>query len=220
MNITLGRITLNRIISALIFADLSLLAGWGLVNPIMSVFLTEKIEGGSLAVVGVAVAIFWFTRSLLQVPIATYLDRKPGERDDFHALLLGLMIAATAAFLMPLAKTVTHIYLIEFIHAVAFSFYIPAWSTIFSHHVDPEHTALEWALDRSIGGIATGISGLLGGVVANAYGFNTVFVAAGILSLMGTIGVVFGPSMSIPQGLKKVRRPWETLLAGGFNKSR
>lgn len=217
---TVGRLTLNRIVSGLIFADLALLAGWGLINPVFGVFVTDGIAGGSLAAVGVAVAIFWFTRSLLQVPIASHLDRTPGEKDEYRALAMGLMIAATAAFLMPLATTVTHVYLIEFVHAVGFAFYIPAWSTVFTHHVDPEHTALEWALDRSVGGLATGASGLLGGVVAAAYGFDAVFIAAGVLSLLAVLGVMAVPSLRIPKGLKKARRPWETLVAGGFIKQR
>ncbi len=217
---TISKIKIGRIISALIFADLALLAGWGLINPIMGVFVTEQVAGGSLAAVGIAVAIFWFTRSILQVPIASYLDRTPGEQDEFHALLMGLMIAAAAAFLMPLATTVTHVYLIEFVHAVSFAFYIPAWSSIFSRHVDPEHTALEWALDRSIGGIATGAAGLSGGVLAATYGFDAVFVAAGTLSLVAAIGILFAPTFTLPGGLKRARRPWETLMTSNFIKPR
>lgn len=213
MNQEIRRLTIGRVISALIFADLALLAGWGLVAPIMSVFIMERIAGGTLAAIGAAVAVFWFTRAILQVPIATYLDRSTGERNDFHALVMGLVIAAIGAFLLPLATTMTHIYLIEFIHAVGYSFYIPAWSAVFTHHVDPEHTALEWALDRSVGGIATGASGLLGGIVASAYGFNWVFIAAGILSLFGVVAIMFGPTFVMPASLHKVRRPWDTLFS-------
>lgn len=214
---------LNRIIAGLIFADLALLAGWGLVNPIMGVFLTDHVRGGSLAAVGIAVAIFWGVRSLLQIPVATYLDRQRGEGADVHALVMGLMIGAAAAFLMPLADSVRHVYLIEFVHAVSYAFYIPAWSAVFSRHVDPEHTALEWALDRSVGGLATGAAGLLGGVVANAYGFSAVFVAAGALSLVGVLGILLGPSLAlVPRtgAPRLVRRPWETLLSWGGERPR
>ena len=220
MNQAAHRLTLNRIVSALIFSDLALLSGWGLVNPVMSVFMTERIAGGSLTAVGIVVAIFWFTRAILQVPVAAYLDRTPGERDDFQVLVAGLMIAAVAAFLMPLATTVTHVYLIEFVHAVAFSFYIPAWTALFTHHVDPQHTSVEWAIDRSVSAIATGGSGLLGGIVAGMYGFNAVFVIAGVLSLLAAIGVLFGPTLRIPHGAPRIRRPWQTLLEGMLNKAK
>lgn len=212
------RFSISRIVSLLIFADLAVLAGWGLVNPIISVFVTQKISGGSLAAVGIAVSIFWFTRAVLMVPIAAYLDRATGERNDFEALVMGLMISATAAFLMPLATTVTHIYLIEFIHAVAFSFYIPAWTALFTHHVDPGHTALEWALDRSVGSVATGISAILGGFIASEYGFTAVFITAGSLSVLAAIGVLLGPRIVIPQGIIKIRHPWQALSEGVLNK--
>lgn len=220
MNPKQTRLTLNKIVSALIFADLALLAGWGLVNPIMSVFVTERISGGSLTAVGIAVAIFWFTRAILQIPVASYMDRTPGERDDYQILVMGLMIAAAAAFLMPLATTVNHIYLIEFVHAVAFAFYIPAWTTLFTHHVDPQHTAVEWAIDRSVSAIATGVSGLLGGIVAGLYGFNAVFIIAGALSLVAACGVMLGPSITIPHGSTRAHRPWQALSEASMDKTK
>lgn len=220
MNPTQSRFTLNKIVSALIFSDLALLAGWGLVNPIMSVFLTERISGGSLTAVGIAVAIFWFTRAIMQIPVAAYMDRTPGERDDYQILVMGLMIAAAAAFLLPLATTVWHIYLIEFVHAIAFSFYIPAWTSIFTHHVDPQHTSVEWAIDRSVSAIATGASGLMGGIVAGMFGFTTVFIVAGVMSLLAAFGVMFGPTLSMPHALGKVRRPWQALTEGSLNKAK
>lgn len=220
MNPSQTRLRLNKIVSALIFADLALLAGWGLVNPVMSVFVTERISGGSLTAVGIAVAIFWFTRAILQIPVAAYMDRTPGERDDYQILIMGLMIAAAAAFLMPIARTVNHVYLIEFVHAVAFAFYIPAWTTLFTHHVDPQHTAVEWAIDRSVSAIATGASGLLGGIVAGLYGFNAVFVIAGVMSLVAAFGVMLGPSITIPHGLGRARRPWRAFSEATMDKAK
>jgi MFS family permease len=216
----LTRLKLNKIVSALIFSDLALLTGWGLVNPILAVFIMQRIAGGSLTAVGIAVAIFWFTRAVLQIPVAAYMERTPGERDDYQILIMGLMLAAVAAFLMPLATTVMHIYLIEFVHAVAFSFYIPAWTSIFSHHVDPEHTAVEWAIDRSVSALATGASALLGGIVAAMYGFNAVFLIAGVLSLVAAIGVMFGPTMTFPHKLGKVRHPLQALSEGIISKAK
>ena len=153
-------------------------------NPIFAIFITRNIPDGTLTSVGVAVALFWFTRAIIQIPVANYLDKHKGERDDFRALLIGLLVAAGAAFLMPFATTMNHVYIIEFIHAVAFSLYIPAWSGIFSRHIDHDHSTLDWALDRSAGGFATGMSALLGGVIASAWGFPSVFVIAGFSSLI------------------------------------
>lgn len=214
------RLTLNRIVSILIFSDLALLAGWGLITPIMSVFITEKIASGTLGAVGASVAVFWFTRALLQVPIASYLDRADGEQRDFHALVLGLVISAISAFLTPLASSMSHIYLLQFLNGIGYALYVPSWSAVFTHHVDPEHTALEWAIDRSVGGIATGVSGLLGGVAAATYGFPAVFVATGVLCMIGMVAIMFGPTFMMPTGLRRVRRPWDTFLAYYSNRTR
>ena len=205
MDITIAGARINRIVSTLIIADLALLAGWGLVNPIFSVFVVDEIAGGSLAAIGIAVAIYWFTRAGLQIPIASYLDRTKGEKDEFRALGIGCLLAAGTAFLFPLASTVMHLYILKFLHAVAFSFYVPAWSGVFSKHLDSKHTALEWAIDRSAGGFATGVSGLIGGVIAGMYGFSAIFVIAGIASLVAGIAVLFGPTIVFPHARKSVK---------------
>ncbi len=214
-----NRLTLNRIVSILIFSDLALLAGWGLITPIMSVFILENIPGGTLGAVGASVAVFWFTRALAQVPIASFLDRTAGEQRDFHALVLGLVLSAVAAFLTPLATTMQHIYLLQFLNGLGYALYVPSWSVLFTHHVDPDHTAMEWAIDRSVGGIATGVSGLLGGVVAATYGFPTVFIATGVLCMIAVVAITYGPTFMMPSGLRKVSRPWDTFLAY-FNRTR
>ena len=69
-----------------------LLAGRGFIDPIFSVFIIKNIPGGTLTTVGIATAIYLILRSILRIPISNYLDRTPGEKDDFTALLGGLFL--------------------------------------------------------------------------------------------------------------------------------
>src|SRR5581483_3648662 len=80
-------IKVGRIVKYFVLSDLFLLAGRGFVDPIFSVFIIQKIPGANLDTVGIATAIYLLLRSLLQIPISNYLDRTPGEKDDFIALI-------------------------------------------------------------------------------------------------------------------------------------
>lgn len=66
----------------MIFSDLALLFGWGLVTPILAIFIVQNIKGGDAQVAGIAVGIYWLVKSVLQVPLANWLDEVDGEIDD------------------------------------------------------------------------------------------------------------------------------------------
>src|SRR3989338_1891993 len=92
--------------------------------------------------------------------------------DDYLVLVVSLMLAGLTSFSYILVHTVWQLYLVEVLHAVSFALYIPAWNGIFTRHLDPEHRALEFALDSGAGGGATGIAGLFGSIMMQAVGFH------------------------------------------------
>ncbi len=190
---------LGRVIKHFILADLFLLAGWGLVQPIFSVYVLEKVEGATLVTVGIAVAIYWILKSLLQLPVANYLDKTDGESDDFKALILSLFLGALAAFSYILIGKTWHLYLVEILHAVAFALYVPAWSAIFSRHVDKNRVSFDWSLDSTVAGLSAGVSRFLGGVMAAKLGFSGVFILAGALSLVAAFVLLLMPEMIFPK---------------------
>jgi len=77
----------NNVVKYFVLSDLALMSGWGFISPLFSVFIIEKIAGATIATVGVATALYWVVRSVVQLPIADYLDKTEGERDDFYALI-------------------------------------------------------------------------------------------------------------------------------------
>lgn len=94
-NIGLGKIvSLNKVIKTLIGYNLFLLLDWGLITPILAVFITDHIRGGYVRVPGIAIGIYWLTKSIIQLPIARYLDKSHGEKDDFYALICGTILVS------------------------------------------------------------------------------------------------------------------------------
>lgn len=200
INIKLPQIRVNRVIRSFIAADLLLWGGWGLVNPVFALFVVDRIEGASAGTVGAAIAVYWLVRSLVQVPTAVLLDRREGEKDDFYTLITGLVLAGFAAMAFPLVSSVTGLLAVILLQGVAFGLYIPAWSAIFSRHLDQEHYAFDWSLDNTTLGIASGIAAALGGAAVVAFGFNAIFIFAGILSLASALVLMAVPDLVFPRG--------------------
>jgi len=196
-------IQVNRIVKFFVLSDLFLLAGWGLIDPIFAVFIIQRIPGATVVTVGIAAGIYWILRSILQVPIANYLDRTPGEKDDFYALVVGLIIAGFSAFSFALITNVWQLYAVQIIRALAFALYGAAWPTIFSRHLDKDRVSFDWTCDGVAAGLAAGVAGLLGGIIAERFGFTSVFVLGAILSLFAAAALLGVPNLVIPKDTTK-----------------
>jgi MFS family permease len=200
MNIKINvKIKASRIIKCFVLSDLFLLAGWGFIEPVFSVFIVEKIVGATLLTVGIAAAIYWILKSLLEIPIANILDKIPGEKDDFLALISGLLLASFSAFAFTWVSQIWELYVVQIVHAIAFALYLPSWSAIFSRHLDRERVSFDWSLDSTATGISAGITGLLSGLIAEKFGFSTIFIWAGFLSLISALILIFFSKITMPK---------------------
>ncbi|OGN26883.1 MAG: hypothetical protein A3B17_01760 [Candidatus Yanofskybacteria bacterium RIFCSPLOWO2_01_FULL_45_72] len=171
----------------MVIGDFLTNAGFSVFAPIFAIFFTGQIEGGTLAHVGFAAAIVQIFKSVLQIPIARYLDKNHGEYDDFYSLISGSIVVASVPFLYIFATNVSHIYIIQAVYGIGLSFVIPPWYAIFSRHLDKHHESIEWSLDSVAIGIAASSAAALGGILASKFGFHRVFLFGGILAICGTL---------------------------------
>ncbi|MDD5431172.1 MAG: MFS transporter [Candidatus Pacebacteria bacterium] len=204
-NIKIKFPSVNRVIRFFIIGDLFLWAGWGFIDPLFAIFVTKNIVGSTLLSLGFLAAIYWITKSCAQIPISLFLDKTDGEKDDFYVLILGLLVSSVTAFCFMAAKTMTVIYIIQFVKAVGFALYIPAWSAIFSRHLDKEHSAFEWAVSSSSVGFGIGAAGFLGGLIAAAGGIRLVFLITGLMAIVSAGLLLLVPNLILPK--EKLGKP-------------
>ena len=181
----------NRIIKYLIISDLVFWSSWGLISPIFAVFIIEKIEGGSIFIVGMATAVYWILRSFLRIPIGIFLDTCPGEKDDYLFLVIGLFIAALVPFGFVFASLPIHIYLLQAVYAIGMAMTSSGWAAIFTRHIDKGRESTEWGIDATSVGFGIGIFGAIGGWAVTKFGFDSVFIIVGIFGLVGASMLLF-----------------------------
>ena len=189
----------GRFVRLFVLADLALLAGWGLINPIFALFIVDKVHGATVVTVGMAAAVYWIIKGAIQIPIANFLDKTPGEKDDFMVLVLGLVLASISAFSFASVEEIWQLYAVQVIHAIAFGMYVPSWSGMFSRHLDKNHEALDWSLDSTAMSFAAGVTGLVSGIIVKLFGFILVFVLGGFFSLLSAVVIFFVPHIIFPQ---------------------
>lgn len=178
-------IKVNRVVRYLILSDLAFWSGWGLVTPIFAIYVVERIEDGSAFIAGAASAVYWIVRSLFRVPVGLFLDRCSGDKDDYWFLTTGLFIASLVPFGFVFAYKPWHVYLLQSIYGIGIAISVSGWSPIFTKYLDRGREATQWGLSGSTYGIGIGITGMLGGWAVTRFGFDPVFIAVGIMGLLG-----------------------------------
>jgi predicted MFS family arabinose efflux permease len=188
----------GRVVKYFTIGDLIFWGGWGLLDPIFSVFIIEKIPGATLATVGISWGIYWVFRGTLQIPIASYLDKTKGESRDFRVLVIGLLILSFSSLGFIVVEKTWQLYGLQIVRAVGFSFYIPAWFAIFSKHLDLGRATFDWTLDNTGAGLAAGLSAFVGGLIATLWGFNALFIMCAALSMIAAAVLLKAPSLLFP----------------------
>lgn len=179
---------INKVVMTMVYSDFLMVWGAGFLSPIFAVFIVKDIEGGSLAVIGFAVAIFWIVKSLVQIPVSLYADRIRGELDDYWLMIIGSFASAIVPLLyFSFAAHVWHIYLIQVINGVANGLYVPTWLAIFTRHIDKHKESTEWMIHSNLIGLGFAVSAALGGVLADKFGFRVVFILVSAALFLGTI---------------------------------
>lgn len=178
--------------------------------PIFAVFVINQVVGATVVTLGISAAIYWIVKSLIQIPIANFLDKTDGERDDFYVLVGGLVLAGVTALLFSQIKEVWQLYAVEVVHAIAFGLYVPSWTGMFSRHLDKKHESLDWSLNSTTVGIASGITGLAGGALASWVGFSAVFFLAAFFCFAAAALIFAVPDIIFPK--QKTNQPQEIYI--------
>lgn len=179
-------LNINKVVKILIISDFFLLSAWGLIIPILAIFVVEQVKGGNVEVVGISVGIYWILKSLIQVPIGKYLDRNHGEKDDYYFMIFGTFLASLVPLGFIFVSLPWHLYTLQAVHALGMAMAIPSWGGIFIRHIDKGKEAMIWGLDSSSIGIGAGIAGIVGGVVAESFGFIPIFIGVSALGMVST----------------------------------
>lgn len=178
---------LNKILNILIASDFIVISAYGLMAPIFAVFLTEKIVGGSLVVIGISEAVFLAATSLLQVPVGILIDRTEGQKIDFWFLFAGNFIMSVSLFFYIWAAAPWHIYIISLFYGIGSALSFPAWTGLFTRNMVENKESFAWSLSTTIVGIGRAAAAIAGGFIGQFFGFNVLFALVGSLSLVGTL---------------------------------
>ena len=183
MGIIKNFLSMNRTLGLLIVSDIFVLTGFGLVAPILAIFINDNLVGGSIFSAGLASTIFLLTHALLQI----FFSYKFNPKDRLWMLRLGTLIIALVPLGYILSPHIYHIYAVEFVYGIGAAFAYPAWSSLFTAHLEKGKRGFQYSVYSSSVGIGTAITAGVGAWLAEKTSFQLVFILTGIIAVAGLL---------------------------------
>lgn len=172
---------MNRTIRLLIFSDIFLGTGFGLMEPILAIFIKEDVMGGTIVAAGLASAIFLLIKSVLQIPLARYIDATDHR---VRWMIIGGGIVGIVPFLYLFVTNIEMVYGIQVVRGIGSALLYPAWLGLWSTHLDKHKESFEWSVYSTAVSLGAAATATLGAAMAQSYGFQPVFIMAGIMTIV------------------------------------
>jgi MFS family permease len=194
----------NVVIRLLTISDVIILSSFGLVSPIFAVFVTGSIKNGSIAVAGLAAAIYLLSKSIFQIPFGILIDKIRGERDDFWALFLGSILFSLTPLLYLIISTPLQLYIVQFVFGITTAMAVPSWYAIFTRHIDKNYEGVEWGVYQTLVDLGAAGTAAIGGFLASQLGFKPLFLIVSVASFIGSL-FLLGVRKNIKTGQRTPR---------------
>ena len=166
----------------LILSDLLIIMSFGLISPILAIFVKDGLTGGNAFAAGISTGIVLLVKSLLEIPF--------GKVEDHHSkkkyLIIGTFIISFVHLGYFLVNHVYQLYFVQFIYGIGAAMAFPAFGALFLRYLDRGKAAYEWSVYGTVVGLGTAITAFLGGLVAQKFSFDTLFLVTSIVSIIGT----------------------------------
>jgi len=190
---------MKRGFKLLILSDLLIIMAFGLISPILAIFIKEDLIGGSAFAAGLSISIYLFTRAVFGIPF--------GRVEDHHAkkrfLLIGTYLIAIAPLGYYFLNNIYQLYLVQFMYGFGAAMAFPAFGALFIHYMDHGKEAYEWSVYGTVIGLGTAVTALVGGAIVQRFGFNYLFLATFIICMIGSTVLVFIPPEHFKNKIRK-----------------
>jgi MFS family permease len=173
---------MNRTMKMLMLSDIFVLTGFGLIQPILAIFINGGVVGGTVLSAGIASALFMLTKSLVQLPFGRYID---GHEKKMHWLMIGTLLMTIVPIIYVTAHSVYQVYMAEVIYGLGSGLAYPTWLGIWTLNLDKGKESFQWSVYSTSTGIGTAATGAAGAAISSFAGFTATFLLAGLLCLLG-----------------------------------
>ncbi len=176
---------MKNILKILLMSSFLITLAGGLLGPIYAIFVKEI--GGNLITAGGAYAIFSISSGILIFIFAKLEDKIKHQE---YVLIFGRVISVIGFIGYLFVQNPIHLFIVQAIFGIATAVKNPVYDSLYSKNLQKGKFASQWGTFESMSAITIGIAAITGSLIAQKFGFKTLFIvmlAFSILSLLSTL---------------------------------
>jgi MFS family permease len=166
-----------------VYNGLFVLAG-SLLGPLYAVY------AGKFA--GISISLSW-SAFLFSTTFFNFILTRYGDviKDRRYLLLAGMAIRSIVWFCFIFIETAFSLILLQVILGIGEALGGPSFDSILARNVDEEKMVKQYSIWKFVANLMTAGGTLVGGLIANKYGFQVLFLAMSFLAAVSFFGMLF-----------------------------
>lgn len=176
---------MDSLLKAFIIAEMILWSAWNLINPVFAIFVT-RLPGGNVELAAGAVSAYMLVRVIVEL-IGGKVISKSRESVKLTVTILGMVIMSVAYVSLAFADSTDKVFVFYSILAFGLGLASPAKNSLFSAHLDKNKEPFEWGLMDAAVFLGMAVTAVVGGFIAQNYGFKYLFFLAAGLNTLGIL---------------------------------
>lgn len=173
---------MNKAIRILVFTNSFVLLAAAMLGPIYAIFV-EDIGGGILEA-SWAIGLYSLMTALALFVFGKYEDRMKQQE---LAVATGYLILAAGYFGYLAVHSIWSLFFVQIILGIGMALYSPAFDALYSHHITEKRAASQWGIWELMANLISSGGAILGGLLANFFGFSVLFLTMGTLCLASAV---------------------------------
>lgn len=177
---------LNPIVAAFIFSEAFFWSAWNFITPILSVYVVTTLPEGNVRNAAFGFTLYMLVRVISELVITNYIVF-PSDRKRMIADVTGMALLSFSYLVIAFLPTLLTFYIFFIIAGISFAIASPAKLAMFSLNLGRAQASKTWGIYHAVTFTGMGIATALGGVIAETFGFKTLFITASFINLIGIL---------------------------------
>jgi predicted MFS family arabinose efflux permease len=177
---------MNPVVKAFIISEMLLWSSWNAIIPIFAIFAATQIPGGNTEVAAGSFSTYLVVRVIFELISGRYLSNS-NDTQKFVMSIIGIILMSVGYVGFAMTKSIFSLFLFYGVIGVGLGIASPAKNCLFSSHLDKNKEVTEWSIYDGFVYMGMAMSAVIGGFIANRYGFVFLFYLVAITNLLSII---------------------------------
>lgn len=186
----LAKAGLNPAVQAFVISESLFWSSWNLIAPIFAVFVVSEIPGATVSQAAFGLTVYFIVRVFVEL----WVSRRAGSLSSAQRAVidvLGISIVSLAYLAIALVPTYNMVIVFYILAGLGFGIASPVKYALFTRALEKETEVSVWGIYDVAILASMAVATMAGGLIAEWYGFKTLFLMAAAINALGALPYLF-----------------------------